>query len=251
MATGGIATLLGAQPHTFDGLRTIGKIVFIFELILFVAFTTAITARFVMHPGTLQAAVVHPTEALFIPTFFLSIVDIFNGTQAFGVPETGYWLVYALRVCFWVYLACSFVLATFQYLHLFSAPPKRLTVQSMTPSWLLPVFPAMLSGTFASQIASSQPAASATTIIIAGVTMQGLGWMVSFLMYSAYIQRLMQYGLPAPNMRPGMFIAVGPPSFTSLALLGMSQAIPSDYGYFAAHPGSTKTLQSMALIVSV
>jgi tellurite resistance protein TehA-like permease len=70
-------------------------------------------------------------------------------------------------------------------------------------------------------------------------------------MCSAYIQRLMQYGFPTPNLRPGMFIAVGPPSFTSLALIGMSSAIPEDYGYFAANPGSAQTFRSMALIVSV
>jgi len=41
-------------------------------------------------------------------------------------------------------------------------------------------------------------------------------------MYGAYLRRLMTDGLPSPNTRPGMFIAVGPPSFTGLALLGIS-----------------------------
>lgn len=251
MATGGIATLLSEQPHTFKGLQTIGKIIYIFDLCLFVTFTAAIITRFRMHRGTFRKAMAHPTESLFIPTFFLSIVNIFNGAQAYGIPAAGVWLNTTLRVCFWTYLACAILLAVGQYLQLFSAPSEQLTIQSMTPSWLLPIFPAMLSGTFASQIAPSQPPAAATAIIFAGVTMQGLGWMVSFLMCSAYIQRLMQYGFPAPNMRPGMFIAVGPPSFTSLALIGMSSAIPEDYGYFAANPGSAQTFRSMALIVSV
>ncbi|KAK5107387.1 hypothetical protein LTR62_001330 [Meristemomyces frigidus] len=251
MATGGVATLLAAQPHSFTGLHVIGKVVFIFDVVAFLCFTSAISARFLMYPGSFHNAISHPTESLFIPTFFLSIFDIFNGSQAFGVPSTGYWLVYALRVCFWIYLACTFLLATAQYLFLFTGPPKRLTVQSMTPSWLLPIFPAMLSGTFASGIARTQPADAALAIIVAGVTMQGLGWMVSFLMYSAYIQRLMQYGLPAPNMRPGMFIAVGPPSFTSLALIGMSRAIPSQYAYFGAHPDAAEALRHVALWTAV
>lgn len=41
-------------------------------------------------------------------------------------------------------------------------------------------------------------------------------------MYSNYVSRLMVYRLPAPDTRPGMFIAVGPPSFTALALIGMA-----------------------------
>jgi tellurite resistance protein TehA-like permease len=247
MATGGIATLLAAQPHRFHGLLTIGKIIFIIEIVAFILFTAAISTRFILYPGTFTRSISYPSEALFIPTFFLSIVNIFNGSQLFGVPATGDWLVVALRVCFWLYLAVTFILATVQYLYLFTAPPQRLTVQSMTPSWLLPIFPAMLCGTFASAIASTQPAASAMTIIIAGVTMQGLGWTVSFLMYSAYIQRLMQYGLPAPDMRPGLFIAVGPPSFTGLALIGVARDIPGMYGYFAEYPESAEMLRVIAL----
>jgi tellurite resistance protein TehA-like permease len=58
----------------------------------------------------------------------------------------------------------------------------------MTTSWLLPIFQTMLCGTFASELAMVQSPASATTILVAGVTVQGLGWMVAFLMYSAYVQ---------------------------------------------------------------
>lgn len=39
----------------------------------------------------------------------------------------------------------------------------------------------------------------------------------------------MTNGLPEPNTRPGMFIAVGPPSFTGLALLGMSENFSKIY----------------------
>ena len=46
--------------------------------------------------------------------------------------------------------------------------------------------------------------------------------MVATFMYANYLGRLMSNGLPSPNMRPGMFIAVGPPSFTALALIGMA-----------------------------
>lgn len=41
----------------------------------------------------------------------------------------------------------------------------------------------MLTGTFANLIASDQPPAQRMPIIVAGVTFQGLGFMVSLLMY--------------------------------------------------------------------
>ena len=82
MATGGIATLINAQPNQFTGLKTIGKVVFIFDIVLFVAFSATICARFIIHRGTFTSALQHPTESLFVATFFHSIVNIFNCIQA-------------------------------------------------------------------------------------------------------------------------------------------------------------------------
>ena len=67
MSTGGIALLLAVTPHTFHGLITIGTVVFIFDLILFVLLSTLILSRFIMFPGTFTQSVYHPTESLFIP----------------------------------------------------------------------------------------------------------------------------------------------------------------------------------------
>ncbi len=109
-----------------------------------------------------------------------------------------------------------------EYHLLFTGIP--LTLQSMTPAWILPVFPIMLSGTLASVISGSQPPHYAIPILIAGTTFQGLGILISVFMYSNYIGRLMSNGLPSPDTRPGMFISVGPPSFTGLAFIGMANA---------------------------
>ena len=81
----------------------------------------------------------HPTEALFFPAFFLAMLNVFGCIQQYGVPYCGYWLVVVERILFWLYVAMTFLVAVLQYLYLFTATPQRLTVQSMTPAWLLPV----------------------------------------------------------------------------------------------------------------
>lgn len=48
-------------------------------------------------------------------------------------------------------------------------------------------------------------------------------------MYAHYVGRLMQSGLPCREHRPGMFICVGPPAFTALALIGMAQGLPEQF----------------------
>lgn len=220
MSTGGIALLLAATPHQFRGLNVIGTIVFILDLVLFLLITAGITTRFFLFRKALWASIEHPTESLFIPTFWLSIATITSNIEIYAVPHVGPWLPVALRVIFWTYSALTFLTAVIQYNLLFTG--KTLTIQSMTPAWILPIFPIMLSGTLASILAPSQPPQQALPILVAGLTFQGLGIMVACFMYANYLGRLMTAGLPSPNTRPGMFIAVGPPSFTALAILGMS-----------------------------
>lgn len=109
----------------------------------------------------------------------------------------------------------------------------------------------MISGTLASAIAADQPAGERISIIVGGITLQGLGWMVAFLMFAVYLHRLIQYGLPAPNLRPGMFISAGPPSFTALALIGMARALPPDVHYFQQHTTAIETLRVLATFIAV
>lgn len=72
------------------------------------------------------------------------MANIFAAASAYGAPSTGPWLTVALRVLFWIYVAVSFLVAIGLYYHLFTAKPGELTVQSMTPSWILPIFPAFV-----------------------------------------------------------------------------------------------------------
>ena len=67
MSTGGIALLLAVTPHRFRGLTTIGTIIFIFDVVLFLLLTSLILTRFYLFPGTFIQSIYHQTEGLFIP----------------------------------------------------------------------------------------------------------------------------------------------------------------------------------------
>jgi C4-dicarboxylate transporter/malic acid transport protein len=222
MSTGGISLLLAVTPHRFNGLDTIGIIIFIFDILLFIIISAGMTSRFLLFPGSLKASLMHPTESLFFPTLWLSCATIISNISQYGVPHTGPWLLTTLRIIFWIYCTITFISAVAQYNFLFTAVPY--TLQSMTPGWILPIFPIMLSGTLAAILCITQPVKFILPILVGGLTFQGLGFMVSLFMYGNYIGRLMTAGLPSPSLRPGMFITVGPPSFTALALLGMAKA---------------------------
>lgn len=251
MSTGGLALLVseGTQPHTFHGLQTIGKVIYIIDLCFFTLVTAIIVTRFIRYPGTFRASLVHPTEGLFAPTFFLSLASIIGSVGRYGIPSCGEWLVVAYRVLFWIYFAVTFCVAVGLYMVLFTS--SALKIQDMTPAWDLPIFPFMLSGTLATIGAADQPPDQAVPMIIAGLTAQGLGMLMSLLMYACYIRRMIQFGLPRPRSRPGMFIAVGPPGFTALALIGLAKDYPSQYNYFGADEVTIQILQVMATMISI
>jgi C4-dicarboxylate transporter/malic acid transport protein len=223
MSTGGVAFVLNTVPNRFDGLTALGTGIFIFNLFLFTAVTATMIARFIIHPGTLTHSLTNPHEGFFFATFWLTIATMISNTTAYGIPNTGPWLIVALRIAFWIYTVCATLLAIFYYHVLFTV--KKLVLTNVLPGWVLPIFPAMLVGTLASAIAKTQPPEHATTILVAGLSYQGLGMMIAIMMYSLYFGRLLTSGLPADMSRPAMFIAVGPPSFTALAFIGMAQDV--------------------------
>ncbi|KZM22181.1 uncharacterized protein EKO05_0002104 [Ascochyta rabiei] len=255
MATGGIATLVAIQPHAFPGLITIGAIFYIINLIFFTGITGTMIIRFTKFPGAFKGSISHEREALFLGPFFLSIATIITGTQKYIIqayeidhPNRA-WAVTSMSVAFWLYTFFAFCLAVFQYSYLFCAHTYKLT--SFMPSWLLPIFPIMLSGTIASVIAADQPLSSRYPIIVAGLGCQGLGFTVAILMYAHYIGRLMQVGYPDREHRGAMFIGVGPPSFTCLAFIGMANALPEDFDLQGDGLLDGKLIRTLAIVAAL
>lgn len=225
MSTGAIATVLGQQPFTFDGLKTIGSIFFILDLVLFIAFCACITYRFThTKRGSLSTSLHHPHESFFFGTFWVSIALILYCIQQYGVPSSGPWLVKALEVLFWLYAACAMLVAVFQYHVIFDE--EKLPVVDALPAWILPVYPFLVLGPLSAVLEYSQPRSSALPIMIGGICFEGLGWGVALIMYTIYVTRLINSELPEPSKRPAMYVAVGPAAYTANTLVALGVQAP-------------------------
>ncbi|KAK4163912.1 voltage-dependent anion channel-domain-containing protein [Cladorrhinum sp. PSN259] len=234
MSTGGLSLLIFNQPHQFPGLKQIGLTAYIINIILFTLITSTLITRFLLFPGSFKRSVTHPREGFFVPTFLLSIATIITSTQKYCVGDEipdgeKIGLRWAIQVAFWVYVALSTCLAVGQYSYIFSG--HSFGLQTMMPTWILPIFPVMLSGTIASVIAATQPAHMAVPIIVSGLSCQGLGISVAAMMYAHMVGRLMQSGLPDREHRAGLFMCVGPPSFTALAFIGLAKGLPKNFDH--------------------
>ncbi|KAL2354253.1 voltage-dependent anion channel [Cryomyces antarcticus] len=196
MATGGIANMLYAVfisypvPHDlrFPGLYAIGCLFFILNIVLFIFNVLMISARFYLYPSTFKASILHPTESLFVPAAVISY-----GTILLNVTQ---WST------------------------------QTFTISQMTPVWIFPAYPLLIVGPHAGQMSSKISRTRALDVIIGGVMIQGIGFMVSLMIYSAFLYRLMTQKLPKESIRPGMFISVGPTGFTISGMIDMGRNLP-------------------------
>lgn len=89
----------------------------------------------------------------------------------------------------------------------------------------------LIIGPYAGVLSASLAPGESFSIIVGGATIQGVGFLVSMMVYSAFIYRLMTQKLPKENIRPGMFVSVGPSAFTVAGMINMaseaSRSFPS------------------------
>lgn len=107
------------------------------------------------------------------------------------------------------------------------------TISKMTPIWIFPAYPLLIIGPHAAVLSRTVKQPKAFDIIVGGFTLQGIGFLVSMMIYSAFIYRLMTQKLPQEASRPGMFVSVGPSGFTVAGVIGMAEnaqrALPPNF----------------------
>ncbi|KAJ5895420.1 hypothetical protein N7495_007111 [Penicillium taxi] len=231
MATGGLANVFYEVPYRFRGLDMIGTVVFLINIALYFCIWGLLFTRFYYYPYTFKASFLHPTESLFVPAAVVSFGTILINISQYGPQNAGPWLLEAVEILFWIDCILAVGFSSGIYLILWST--QTFTIAQMTPIWIFPAYPMLIIGPHAGILSAKLEQAPALRVIIGGLTIQGVGFLVSLMVYSAFIYRLMTQKLPKENIRPGMFVSVGPSGFTVAGLVNMAsatkQAFPADF----------------------
>ncbi|KAF0330880.1 C4-dicarboxylate transporter/malic acid transporter [Colletotrichum asianum] len=238
MATGGMANVIHSLPYQAAWLNGIAIAFFLLNVLLFVMNCILATLRFHWRPGTLVHTFTDQTESLFIPAsvsqdyletnserdrFAIICINICQ----FGVPYVGPWLLRIMQILFWSYTAMSVLASATIYLVLWST--LVFPIHTMTPTWVFPAYPLLLTAPFASNLITAasqtnqtQVILNRTAIALSAVATQGAGCLIAFMISAAFIYRLMTQKLPRDFQRPGVFISIGPFAFTvgGIVLLG-------------------------------
>ncbi|CAG8955649.1 hypothetical protein HYFRA_00009603 [Hymenoscyphus fraxineus] len=270
MATGGIANVLHSIPYKSNWLQIIGAIIFLFNITLFLMNCFFITLRFRWNPGSFESSFKSPSESLFIPAFVTirtisvsrssltpnRVGTILINMAQYGIPRTGEWFQTVMQVCFWSYALATFLASSGMYLIIWST--QTFPIHTMTPIWIFPAYPALMIAPLASNIIASLPNATAAArinsiaIAYGAVCIQGTGFMVSLMIYSAFIYRLMTQKLPRESTRPGMFVSVGPSGFTAVGIVKLGSALEKIMpNGWLGHPDAAFFLRLLSIMVGL
>jgi tellurite resistance protein TehA-like permease len=251
MTTLGLSTLLSAQRslHSFPGLYELGLVVYFIGLVQWIFILMVRSVNFISQRGSFTKSMSEPSEAMFFAAFWIGAYGIITAGAEFAAPIAGSHLGTTFCAFFWIYLVCA--LCTGVGLHLLLFQQHSLLAAHMTPAWLLPVLPIILVGVMAGGVADFLTEKQRFPVLIAGLVCSSMGFLISLPVAAIYFTRLFTAGFPDPDTRPGMMIAVGPPTYAPLAWLKLAAAIPKDYAAFATFSVATEVVQIMAFILSL
>ena len=87
---------------------------------------------------------------------------------------------------------------------------RTFPIHTMTPIWIFPGYPLLLLAPLAANLIDALPNSAdakrinSVAIAFGALCVQGTGFFVSLMIYSAFIYRLMTQKLPRETTRPGM-----------------------------------------------
>ncbi|GAO14277.1 hypothetical protein UVI_02000940 [Ustilaginoidea virens] len=231
MATGGIANVLHSLPYHPPWVFGLGVFFCLLNLTLFLISCIMLSVRFYLRPGSFVNSFTDQVESLFIPAFLPALFShrvqrriaiILINICEYGVPNCGTWLLRTMEIAFWIYIGASSVASAGLYLVLWST--LVFPVHMMTPTWVFPAYPLLISAPFAANLIDAADISGHTlftnkaAIALCATATQGTGCLIAFMISAAFIYRLMTQKLPRDMQRPGVFISIGPFGFTAAGI---------------------------------
>jgi tellurite resistance protein TehA-like permease len=104
------------NPYRFVGLETVGEVIMLLNVLLYITTWLLLITRFYLYPPLLKASFLHPTESLFVPSAMVSLGTILINISQYGLDKTGQWLADVMFILFWVDVILAIVSSVGIYL---------------------------------------------------------------------------------------------------------------------------------------
>ncbi|UVM48816.1 MULTISPECIES: TDT family transporter [unclassified Pseudomonas] len=249
MGTGVLALALAQLPVSIPGLHAFAESLWLFNIALFVLFTTLYAARWAMFFDEARRIFGHSTVSMFFGTIPMGLATIINGFLLFGLPRWGDGVIHVAEVLWWLDVAMSLACGVLIPYMMFTR--QEHSIDQMTAVWLLPVVAAEVAaasgGLLAPHLADAH---SQWVVLVTSYVLWAFSLPVAFSILTILLLRMALHKLPHENMAASSWLALGPIGTGALGMLLLGADAPA---IFAANglPGIGEIAAGLGLVAGI
>ncbi|RIJ07133.1 C4-dicarboxylate ABC transporter [Pseudomonas sp. 91RF] len=249
MGTGVLALALAQLPVAIPGLHAVAEGLWMFNILLFVLFTAAYAARWILFFDEARRIFGHSTVSMFFGTIPMGLATIINGFLLFGLPRWGEGVVHLAEVLWWLDVAMSLACGVLIPYMMFTR--QEHSIDQMTAVWLLPVVAAEVAaasgGLLAPHLADAH---SQLVVLTTSYVLWAFSLPVAFSILTILLLRMALHKLPHENMAASSWLALGPIGTGALGMLLLGGDAPA---IFAANglPGIGEIASGLGLVAGI
>ncbi|MGY4659460.1 C4-dicarboxylate transporter/malic acid transport protein [Pseudomonas chlororaphis] len=226
MGTGVLALALAQLPLRIPGLHLLAEGLWLFTIGLFVVFSVAYAARWVMFFDEARRIFGHSTVSMFFGTIPMGLATIINGFLLFGVPRWGEGVVQLAELLWWLDVALSLACGVLIPYMMFTRQEHR--IDQMTAVWLLPVVAAEVAGASGGLLAPHLvDAHSQLVMLVTSYVLWAFSLPVAFSILTILLLRMALHKLPHESMAASSWLALGPIGTGALGMLLLGADAPA------------------------
>ncbi|AZD09829.1 C4-dicarboxylate transporter/malic acid transport protein [Pseudomonas chlororaphis] len=249
MGTGVLALALAQLPLRIPGLHLLAEGLWLFTIVLFVVFSAAYAARWVMFYDEARRIFGHSTVSMFFGTIPMGLATIINGFLLFGVPRWGDGVVQLAELLWWLDVALSLACGVLIPYMMFTRQEHR--IDQMTAVWLLPVVAAEVAAASGGLLAPHLvDAYSQLVMLVTSYVLWAFSLPVAFSILTILLLRMALHKLPHESMAASSWLALGPIGTGALGMLLLGADAPA---IFAANgmAGVGEIAEGLGLVAGI
>ncbi|WP_097304654.1 TDT family transporter [Pseudomonas chlororaphis] len=226
MGTGVLALALAQLPLRIPGLHLLAEGLWLFTIVLFVVFSAAYAARWVMFFDEARRIFGHSTVSMFFGTIPMGLATIINGFLLFGLPRWGEGVVQLAELLWWLDVALSLACGVLIPYMMFTRQEHR--IDQMTAVWLLPVVAAEVAAASGGLLAPHLvDAHSQLVMLVTSYVLWAFSLPVAFSILTILLLRMALHKLPHESMAASSWLALGPIGTGALGMLLLGADAPA------------------------
>ncbi len=217
MGTGITAICINTLSNHFSGLSTLATGIWVFNIGLFLFFTSVMLAQILLYPKSCQRILHHSSQGMFLGCIPMGLMTIVNGFVFFGLPLMGDVAIQIGVVLWWVDVVLSVLSILIVPYYMFTRQEHAL--ESMTAVWLLPFVACEVAAAGGGLLLPHLVPNDVLTILFTSLVLWSVSVSLALSILVIFFYRLCIHKLPPKELAASIWLPLGPTGTGGMALL--------------------------------